>query len=82
MNNTRSNASVLDKIEFGLAYASRKFYETSAAKNETVVISRNGVIMHVPAREILAELESDAQLTAYLKEGAAKYLGKTNGSEL
>ncbi len=64
----------LAKIEFGLKLAYRRFYEQSAARNEIVVISENGVIKHVPAREILKRQENDIQLNQYLKEGAAKYL--------
>lgn len=65
-----------EKIEFGLKWASRKFMEASAAKDEIVVISQNGIIQHVPAREVMKTLEKDTQLTQYLKEGAAKYLNR------
>ena len=66
------------KIEFGLKLAYHRFYEQSAAKDEVVVISENGVIQHVPAREILKMQENDAQFNQYLKEGAAKYLNNNN----
>jgi hypothetical protein len=70
---TDNNESV-DIIRFALAYASRKFMEQSAAKNEKVVVWRNGAVAHVPAAEMLEEQQSNAKMNQLLKDGAAKYL--------
>ena len=43
------------KIEAGLKLAYRKLYEKRAANNETVVISVNGIIKRVPAKELLKD---------------------------
>jgi hypothetical protein len=53
MNTKQENAELLKKIEGGLKLAIKKLYEQMAANNEVAVISENGVIKHVPARELL-----------------------------
>lgn len=44
---------MLNKIEAGLKLAIRRLYEKKAANNETAVISINGQIQHVPAKDLL-----------------------------
>ncbi len=44
---------MLDKIAEGLKLAIRKLYEKKAANNEMAVISENGQIKWLPARELL-----------------------------
>ncbi len=51
---TEENNDFFRKVEFGLKLAIEKLYEQKAANNETAVISVNGEIKHVSAREILA----------------------------
>jgi hypothetical protein len=53
MNTTQDNAELLKKIEYGLKLAIQKLYEKKAANNEMAVISENGVIKHISARELL-----------------------------
>jgi hypothetical protein len=53
MTSKQENAELLNKIEAGLKLAIRKLYEQKAAKNEMAVICENGVIKHIPARELL-----------------------------
>lgn len=66
----------IDRIEFGLALASRRFMEQRAAENGTVIISDDGVVKRVPAKEILEWQLNDAAMNQLLKEGSAKYLNK------
>ena len=44
------------KIDAGLKLAYRRLYEKRAANNETVIISVNGEIKHVPAKDLLPTL--------------------------
>ena len=67
------NDDFLAKIEFGFRLAARRLYQQRAEKNETVVICEDGVIKHVPAKQILAE-QNTPQMEQYFKEGSAKYL--------
>ena len=53
MNSNQENAELLNKIEAGLKLAIRRLYEKKAANNEMAVICENGVIKHIPARELL-----------------------------
>ena len=50
---SQTEVELFGKIEYGLKLAIKRLYEQKAANNETVVISENGVIRHVSAREIL-----------------------------
>lgn len=56
------NVELFAKIEFGLKLAIKRLYEQKAANNETAVISINGEIKYVSARELLEKqkLESGA----------------------
>ena len=45
------------KIFDGLKLAFRRLYEQKAANNETVVISVNGEIKHVPAKDLLKDFD-------------------------
>jgi hypothetical protein len=55
----QENIELLDKIAKGLKLANERFLEKSAANNETIVISdKNGVIKHIPARELLEQRKS------------------------
>jgi hypothetical protein len=55
MNSKQQNAELLNKIEAGLKLAIRKLYEQKAANNEMAVICENGVIKHLPARDLLQQ---------------------------
>lgn len=55
----KENIELGNKIIEGLKKANEKFLQKSAANNETIVISdKNGVIRHVPARELLEQRKS------------------------
>jgi hypothetical protein len=41
------------KVEYGLKLAIQRLYEQKAANNETAVISVNGEIKYVSAREVI-----------------------------
>ncbi len=63
------------KLEFGLKLAYRRFYEQAAANNEEVVIcGDDGIVKHVPAKQILERQKQSAELEQYFKDGAAKWL--------
>ncbi len=50
----KENIELGNKIKAGIQKALRKLVETSAAKNETLVISGpNGEVLIVPAKELL-----------------------------
>jgi len=53
MSLKQENVELLNKIEAGLKLAMRRLYEKKAANNETAIISVNGEIKHVPARDLL-----------------------------
>jgi hypothetical protein len=53
LNTNQENAELLDKIAEGLKLAILKLYEKKAANNEMAVISENGQIKWLPARELL-----------------------------
>ncbi len=59
MNLEQENIELSKKIFNGLKLAYRKLYEERAANNETVVISVNGEIKHVPAKELLKDLDKE-----------------------
>jgi len=44
---------LFDRIAEGVRKAFDKLLHERAANNDTVVISENGVIMHVPAKDLL-----------------------------
>jgi hypothetical protein len=46
------------KIEAGLKLAVRRLYEERAAKNETVVVSKNGKVQIIPAKILLEEMNA------------------------
>jgi hypothetical protein len=45
------------KIEAGIQLAGRRLYEERAAKNESVIVYKNGKVMKLPARELLKEMD-------------------------
>lgn len=49
------NIELANKIEAGIRKAVQKLYEERAAKNETVIISVNGEIKHVSAKDLLKQ---------------------------
>ncbi len=49
----KENAELRDKIVTGLRKAVDKLIETSAAKNDYLVICVNGEVKKVPAKELL-----------------------------
>jgi len=51
------------KVEYGLKLAIQRLYEQKAANNETAVISVNGEIKVVSAREIVEQQKREALLT-------------------
>jgi hypothetical protein len=51
------NAILRDKITAGIKKAIQKLYEERAAKNETVVVSINGEVKHVPAKDLLKKYQ-------------------------
>ena len=53
MQFNKDDIDFFDKIEKGLKLAMKRLYEKKAANNETVVISVNGEIKDVSAREII-----------------------------
>jgi len=54
---SKENQEIVAKIEAGIKKAARKLYEERAAKNETVIISVNGEIKAVPAKDLLKDLK-------------------------
>jgi hypothetical protein len=48
--------TVHDKVRRGLENAMEKLFKESAARNESLVVSRNGQIIQVPAKQLLVEL--------------------------
>ncbi len=55
----QENIELGDKIFAGMKKAIRKLYEQSAANNEMMVISVNGQIKHLPAKELLAKMNAN-----------------------
>jgi|GEM_PF-1797216 len=47
-----------NRIITGIRKAVQKLVEETAARNGSLVIERNGKIVHVPAKEILLELQN------------------------
>ena len=47
------------KVEYGLKLAIQRLYEQKAANNETAVISVNGQIKYVSAREIIEKQKQE-----------------------
>ncbi|MBC7554875.1 MAG: hypothetical protein H7257_12960 [Taibaiella sp.] len=60
------SAEILARIEFGLKLASRRFLEQRAANDQTIIISENGAIKHVPAKDVLRKRDME-DLAEYLK---------------
>jgi len=58
-NNSELN-ELSEKILRGVAKASRKLVEESAAKGKSLVVSINGEVRKVPARELLLEVAEKA----------------------
>jgi hypothetical protein len=58
MSLKQENVELLNKIEAGLKLAIRRLYEQKAANNETAVISVNGEIKRIPAKELLKGYDS------------------------
>ena len=53
------NVELFAKIEYGLKLAIQRLYEQKAANNETAVISVNGEIKRVSARELLEKQKQE-----------------------
>jgi len=53
MNLKQESFELYKKIEAGLKLAARRLYEQKAANNESVVVSVNGEIKLVPAKDLL-----------------------------
>lgn len=53
----QANIELREKIVMGIKKAARKLYEERAARNETVIISVNGEVKAVPAKELLKDLK-------------------------
>jgi hypothetical protein len=47
------------KVLLGMRKAIRKLVEERAASGESLVISEDGEVKHVPAKDLLAKLEED-----------------------
>jgi hypothetical protein len=47
------------KVLLGMRKAIRKLVEESASLGESLVISEDGEVKHVPAKDLLAKLEED-----------------------
>jgi hypothetical protein len=58
MQLSKEKEVLLEKIVAGIKKAARKLYEERAAKNETVIITVNGEIRKVPAKDLLKDLPS------------------------
>ena len=52
-----SHTELTRKIEVGICKAIRKLYEERAAKGETVVFTVDGKRQHVPAKDLLKDLD-------------------------
>lgn len=52
------NIELADKIFAGMQKAIRNLYEKSAANNELMVVSVNGEVKHLPAKELLAKMDT------------------------
>ena len=59
MSVKHNNSELADNIFAGLQIAIRKLYEKSAANNELMVVSVNGEVKHLPAKELLAKMKSN-----------------------
>jgi hypothetical protein len=59
MGSQQENKELLNKIEAGLKLAIRRLYEKKAANNETAVVSINGQIKRVPAKDLLKDFDKD-----------------------
>ena len=59
MSLEEENDELYKKIVYGLKLAYRKLYEKRAADNETVVISVNGEIKRVPAKDLLKDFDKE-----------------------
>jgi hypothetical protein len=53
---TLLNASVSERVLYGVRKALRKLVEESAANDESLVVKRDGEIKEVPAKELLKTL--------------------------
>jgi hypothetical protein len=58
MSLKQENIELLNKIEAGLKLAVRRLYEQKAANNETAVVSINGEIKHIPAKDLLKNYDN------------------------
>ena len=59
MSPKQENYELYMKIQAGLKLAVRRLYEQKAANNESVVISVNGEIRHVPAKDLLKNYDKN-----------------------
>lgn len=55
---SKENEILLNKITLGFRLAYEKLVKESALHGESLVFGRNGKIVHVPAVELLKNLES------------------------
>lgn len=60
---TTSKHEFAQKAERSFQRAVRKVYEERAAQNETVSIWRDGKVVTLPARELLAELNQSGSVS-------------------
>ena len=59
MDLEQENIELSKKIFAGLKLAYHRLYEKRAANNETVIISVNGEIKHVPAKDLLKDFDKE-----------------------
>jgi len=59
VNLKEEHIALSKKTEAGLKMAYRRLYEQRAAKNETVIISVNGEIKRVPAKDLLKNFDKE-----------------------
>ncbi len=58
ISSKQENIELLNKIEAGLKLAYRRLYEQKAANNEMVVVCINGEVKHMPAKDLLKDLNN------------------------
>jgi hypothetical protein len=58
-NGTDNISTLSQKVLLGLQIAISKLVKEKAAMNDTLVISVNGEIKHVPAKDLLPLIEKD-----------------------
>ncbi len=61
MAHSPENAEFFAKIEYGLKLAIQRLYEQKAANNEMAVVSVNGEVKRIPAKELLEQQKKKKQ---------------------